>query len=210
MAPFPDDADFLLADAAERLERAAQRRRLPFVDTFNGRRPVLPDDLRDDLHRRLADCDDPAALDAIVRIADAGRPARVRDTARAAEAAIARLVPRLTPDQSRALSPLVRGYLVRMVDDGIHVRTPGIDDAFDISLHRRRRVGRAFDWEFVTATLLVMGEAGEPQIGPVAEILWRRHPWERVRTAAEECLRLLARNAPVAPEPSDSVHCADR
>lgn len=209
----PQDAppEEILADAARRLDRI---RVLPTVSRWVRGSPVgaVTEEEHATWMGLLSRCDDAHALDALVLFARAARAAQERSLARRSEMQIVRIVTRLTADQSVALGETTRRFLVDRIEAGI-VRRPqdGIDDVFTISIFRNPKAGRAFDWEFVTAALIALGEAREETVAPIAEALWRRHPWERIQTAAAECLRLLARTDPdIDREPPHPVHCPDR
>jgi hypothetical protein len=105
---------------------------------------------------------------------DGSRLWPLTDRQRELSAQLARLLPRLDPDEAASLTPEQRRWL-----QGTLSRSVG-------------RVDPAFGREFLIAALLTLGAARERPAQGVARAL-SHHPEVRVRTAATECLAALKR-----------------
>ena len=137
-----------------------------------------------------------AALPGLIRLTESLERSLNHDEralGKAAAATVVRLLPLLTLPTPVLGEPRVRGFLRTKIRVGLQIQQGASDNAFDISLHRAPRAGSVYDWDFVVNALLLLGEAGDSQIRPLAELLARRHPYERIRTAADACLRTLNR-----------------
>lgn len=62
-------------------------------------------------------------------------------------------------------------------------------DSEQLAFLRRECIRKECEPEFRVGALLVLADIGDPEILPIAEKWSRKHPEERVREAATECLR---------------------